>query len=1651
MIARFATLVLCAPCLLFAQVSSGFDTLYGTEWIRYEQSYLKMEVARDGLYRIPADRLIAAGWLPGQIEPERYQLFVLGEEVPLYASSDGPLRPGDYLEFYGRRNRGQLDRYLYEDPDTHPLNPAYSLYTDTAAYFLTAGPPGTRGLRYESLPNAPDPAAPPEPWLYRLYEQVFASRHHQKPYPEGVRQSFFEPGDGFASPLRNRSEVVWAPTAPLAAGTARLRLRLLADDRPHQWRIQLNGQPLIEDAFEGWGVRSYELTFTPPAAAEWTLAMEGLASGQDRHALAWLRLRYPAGFNLAGADSLTFVLPEAAGPRQLQWTGAPPGEYVLLDFSQGLRMEAEAVNGQVRFRLPEAAGRRSCWLGAEVVEIQELETVHWIDFRSLAADYILLTHPHLRGGGDPVAAYADYRRQEQAVLVVDIRQLYDQFAYGLRRHPLAVRHFAHYIRKHWPEPPGHFFLLGKAIEYPALRLAGAEEAEALQRQHLLPTFGSPGSDVLLLGSGRKAEPLFAVGRLAATRPEEVWAYLDKVRAFEATGNLPQTVAGRAWLKRVLHLGGGDLQIQGLIRNHLEHLGDQLAGSAFGAEVISFYKTSSEPVQLSTSGQLLGYINSGTRMLTFFGHSGGNTFDFSLDDPETYANADRYPFILSLGCYSGQIHAAQRGISERFVLQEKKGAIAFSASTGLGYTGALQRFSRVFYRRLGQDNYGQSLGRLFKATLGELENNGLLGMHELTQQYSLHGDPALVLQGFQGPDYTLEAAQPPFDPAPVSLARDSFRLALQLYNLGRGSPDSLPLQVRARFPSGSDVLLWAGQVAAPFASKERNLSLPLIPAQEAGYSRILVELDPGDQLAEYPGPLAEANNRLIGPDGQPGLSLYFFDNDLRLLYPPDFGIVGEAGVELVAGTADPNAPEQPYRLQLDTTPAFDSPFRRETTLSQAGGLLRWRASLPGEGVYYWRAGPAPPPGGQQAWRTASFWYRPAALPGWNQSHYGQLQANAFGNIRWDAAAGQFAFLDDLKDIRIIQGTYPNVRPEVSVNNVPYRYIPWDQPIRGGIQVTVLDPVSLDPWINQPGSGLNDGSYGSDIPFWASDYGAFPFRTLSTDDRLRAIAFLDSIVPAGHYVILITVQHDAQDYDPEGWLADSAKLGDGNLVALLERQGATLIRELADPAVANRPYYLFYKKDDPGFEPREGTGPLDGIITRNFSLPGSWDEGWIRSVPAGPARRWGTVSAKLQDAEAADSVLLELYGRRADRSEQLLWSGLLEALPASLEGVSADSFPFLHFRLHLRDTLLRTAPQLAHWRISYEGLPELAWAPQRLNRLSADSVLEGAPLAWELAVENVSDGAADSVWIVHRLSGQVDTVRLRPLAARDTARVRLEASSLGLTGKVDWVAELNPGGRQPERDLLNNRIQASLRVLPDRLNPLLDVTFDGRRILDGELISPQPEIAIRLRDENPYRPLNDTALFQVLLRYPGETQLRSLGLADALFQPAGGGGKNQALLVLQPELPESGEYRLVVQARDAGGNASGDSDYRITFRVERRPMLSRVLPYPNPFSTATRFVYTLTGLEVPADYRIQVFTISGRLVRELGPAELGPLRIGTHRTDGAWDGTDTFGDRLANGVYLYRVLIEAPPGAAYEHYATPADRFFEKGFGKVVILR
>ena len=74
---------------------------------------------------------------------------------------------------------------------------------------------------------------------------------------------------------------------------------------------------------------------------------------------------------------------------------------------------------------------------------------------------------------------------------------------------------------------------------------------------------------------------------------------------------------------------------------------------------------------------------------------------------------------------------------------------------------------------------------------------------------------------------------------------------------------------------------------------------------------------------------------------------------------------------------------------------------------------------------------------------------------------------------------------------------------------------------------------------------------------------------------------------------------------------------------------------------------------------------------------------------------------------------------------------------------------------------------------------------------------------------------------------------------------------------------------------------------------------------------------------------------------------------------------------------GKYRLSVQAADRNGNLSGDYAYTINFEVINETSISYLTNYPNPFSTSTRFVYTLTGNAVPENMLIQIMTILTKL--------------------------------------------------------------------------
>jgi hypothetical protein len=216
-------------------------------------------------------------------------------------------------------------------------------------------------------------------------------------------------------------------------------------------------------------------------------------------------------------------------------------------------------------------------------------------------------------------------------------------------------------------------------------------------------------------------------------------------------------------------------------------------------------------------------------------------------------------------------------------------------------------------------------------------------------------------------------------------------------------------------------------------------------------------------------------------------------------------------------------------------------------------------------------------------------------------------------------------------------------------------------------------------------------------------------------------------------------------------------------------------------------------------------------------------------------------------------------------------------------------------------------------------------------------------------------------------------------------------------------------------------------------------------------PNRKFLVTLEDDNTFLPVTDPNLFEIKLD-TGRNQVLTIPLnsPQIKFTPAGG-NNTTAKIQYYPTLKE-GEYKLIVQARDASGNKSGVNPRSVNFRVIEKQSVSNVLNYPNPFSTSTQFVFTLTGAEVPEIMSISIMTLSGKVVREITKEELGPLRIGLNRTEYRWDGTDEYGSKLGNGVYLYKVNTRKKDKSAYDQFSQDeTDKYFKEGFGKMVILR
>jgi hypothetical protein len=202
------------------------------------------------------------------------------------------------------------------------------------------------------------------------------------------------------------------------------------------------------------------------------------------------------------------------------------------------------------------------------------------------------------------------------------------------------------------------------------------------------------------------------------------------------------------------------------------------------------------------------------------------------------------------------------------------------------------------------------------------------------------------------------------------------------------------------------------------------------------------------------------------------------------------------------------------------------------------------------------------------------------------------------------------------------------------------------------------------------------------------------------------------------------------------------------------------------------------------------------------------------------------------------------------------------------------------------------------------------------------------------------------------------------------------------------------------------------LSDDEGPEISLYFgDRENFRDGDLVTKNPVLTAEIFDENGIN-LTQEVGHRIEIQIDDE-----ISKDITSFFAYNRNSYSEGELSYHLDNLESGEHSLKLEAWD---NLNNPSSEEINFRVADTEglLLSDVVNFPNPFGAETNFTFQLLGSDAATEIEIKIYTITGRLIKTFD--NLIPPSDGFNY-DYPWDGRDDDGDIIANGVYLYKLIV------------------------------
>ncbi len=1540
-----------------ANKASAINT---NSWFDPDNEYLKIYTDTLNIYRITYSDLQDYGFNPSLINPSTFCMYNRGEEFPCYVhgESDGIFSAGDYIEFTGDWNRGTAEYFDY--------------FTDYNAYWLTWG--GSQGLRPLMVSSLPVTETKADFFTDTLHYEKDNFYNQAISYTTN-RMTELTKGEGWFDSQITAGQTKHFYTKLPGINTdsnlieTAFKVQGLSDDPgaelDHLLEFYVNDNLIGSSQYKAFEDPVFRFTVQRSLFADDTnkisirIPSTGLV---DRTLFNSMEFVYSRKF-YADKNRLKFSIPENSTSR-----------FSISGFDSE-NISVYSVNGRKKYT------------GFSVSQLQEFYTldVELSDpivknfiagipakpdsmektvFPNLlssdnAADYLIITHPEFL---EEAGEFADYRQQKEnypaGIKIVSVFDIYNEFNYGVESVPV-IRDFLRYTLENWQTAPSYLLLFGDAsLDYRNRR----------QFKNFVPSYGAPSSDNWFVNVDGSSDmiPDMVLGRIPVKTREEADGYLEKLRDYE-------TPASELWRKKTLFLNGGMTegnQQTIILHQALTLKNSYLEPAPVGGFSVFFNKVTDKFIEKDFKDQIIEEINSGCIWVNTMGHGAVSTYDISFGEPEHLNNYKKYPFMISMSCQTLKFNFPyNNSLGEEYILIPDKGGIGYFGTTGWGEMYRDNYLIDGLFKAVFQDTvYNLSQASEF-ARLRLLQNYDISqSTKNLVQQYTYIGDPAMRIALPEKPDLSITDDNIKLlTEAPNN--RDSV-MTVRLYidNPGLATSDSCKVTIHDKYLGEQTYIAVNINLTGPILLRDSiDFDIPIFG--KTGEHEIGIQINPLNEIDE-----SDYSNNTASK------TILVFRKNLLILKPVRNAVVHERSINLtLASGKQKESDAAQIFFEVDTSRNFDGPLFSSDGIPDGSFITEYSISPSLDKTWYY-------------WRVRSF--DGADFSSWVYSSFYTDFTNTLEE-KWSQSGEIF---NDNNSINLCI----NDGLKLDTGNFTLEVISAGFHVGDKANIYVNNSEPDYQLYNSPDNNEDEYQQGFFCAEFDPDAGivvrAMKFNTYRNTEHGEGLADFVEAIPDGN-ILLAGVKDSGTSVKhilSERAIKAIAEIGGSRIYEIGHRVSYALIAERGN--------------SENIFE--DVKAPLDDSVKVTYTVTTFIENGWSETYEITGVNSWNHFSWSAGTGTDG-SILYTVNGFNNNLQK---WEILREDSintgegGISLSGIDPDVYRRIKLKCLLTRGSLYSSPVLKSWGLDFEPAGNVT-VNSSLVSFEKDTLNQGETQQAEIQIYNSGFCEIDTVEvsIIRKASGAEIPLSGSPFLVTSLKPDSVRTLTAEIcTGKIrlgqELVWQVNPGNKISELSYDDNFAEGSYYIYPDISFAEIDVTFDGREILNNDYVSKNPEITLIIKENNPTAVL-DTSQISISLN---DVQIPLENNPHIEYSKNVSSGNTIVEIIYKPILTD-GNHILKIGVTDDSENYSEEI---INFRVQTKLDIFSVYNFPNPCTESTHFTYILT--QPAEEVSLKIYTVNGRLIFR---SDYLPGNAGFNKL--YWDLRDNAGDKPSNGVYIYTV--------------------------------